>query len=269
MIPLKSKPFDVLVALVGAAPHTVRKQNLMTAVWGHQWLSDNSLHQAVREIRKSLRSVDPSSDRLIQTVSTVGYKLVAIVQKLPDEDPIASSSEPLLRTAWHHWSRRTREGFEQALMYFNRAIVETPYSYEALRGKSVTYLMLAIYGIAGPTLAGRNFLRAWERAIGLGDRTAELVADRGHALHLLERRRSEAEALLLEALRLNPSCAGAGDFCPVLREGSGWGDRVGKKVRKTTSTLLPGPVAVRPEPRVGRRDQARFAATPPCLQVLT
>jgi tetratricopeptide (TPR) repeat protein len=125
----------------------------------------------------------------------VGYRL---------ESP---ESEELIRTGWHFWSRRTREGFEKALECFERAALEHKADSRAWEGISSSWLMLGTYGMRPPLEIYPGFLRAHNQAVALGGLTPELRSVRGHGLHMFERRLREAESEFLRALREKPKLA--------------------------------------------------------------
>lgn len=69
---LRPKTFALLNHLVENAGHVVSKSELMEAVWPGLFVTEDSLTQGVRELRKALRD---ESQRIIRTVSGRGYLL--------------------------------------------------------------------------------------------------------------------------------------------------------------------------------------------------
>jgi DNA-binding winged helix-turn-helix (wHTH) protein/Tol biopolymer transport system component len=79
--PLSNEPkaFRVLLYLLQHAGHLVSKNELLDAVWGDTAVTENSLTRAIALLRRVLED-DPHQPRLIETVSTAGYRFIAPVQ---------------------------------------------------------------------------------------------------------------------------------------------------------------------------------------------
>ncbi len=73
--PLEPKSFRLLLFLVENPGRALPKEEIMAAVWGDTFVSDNSLTRAITQIRKALDD-DSKSPRYIETVPTVGYRFV-------------------------------------------------------------------------------------------------------------------------------------------------------------------------------------------------
>ena len=71
-VELSGKPLDLLVHLLTHQHVTVKKEDLMDAVWGDVAVTDESLKQAASRLRKALTG---SSENVITTISGVGYRL--------------------------------------------------------------------------------------------------------------------------------------------------------------------------------------------------
>jgi DNA-binding winged helix-turn-helix (wHTH) protein/TolB-like protein len=99
-IALRPKTFALLVQLADRARRVVGKQELLNAVWPGLIVTDDSLTQAVSELRAALGD---RNQQLIKTVPKRGYLLDAVVQPTSaavDEPPTAVvSSAPAVR---HH-----------------------------------------------------------------------------------------------------------------------------------------------------------------------
>ena len=201
-VPIKNKAFDVLVVLVKNAAGLTSKEELLDNVWHGEQRCENNLHQAIREIRRAL-DLGARQKHLIKTEHGVGYRFVAQVKRVDREGSITDDYTIWLRTAWHHWRRRTKEGFLQALDCFRRAAHESPTSTAAYEGMAVTHLMLATYGISEPGLGYQSFRAAHATAVELSGWTPTLLTDQGHALHIFERRRVEAEDVLRASLAMD------------------------------------------------------------------
>ncbi|MGD0667726.1 MAG: winged helix-turn-helix domain-containing protein [Bryobacteraceae bacterium] len=76
--------FDLLVALLRRAPRTVRRDELLSAVWPNEFVNDDTLSQRVRLLREALGDVS-EEPRYVVSVRGWGYRLVPKVERLADE----------------------------------------------------------------------------------------------------------------------------------------------------------------------------------------
>ena len=76
--------FNLLVALVRQAPHMVRRQELLETVWPNEFVSDETLSQRVRLLREALGDAT-EEPRYVASIRGWGYRLIAPVERLPDE----------------------------------------------------------------------------------------------------------------------------------------------------------------------------------------
>lgn len=90
VVPLGSRAFDLLIALVKRRGQLATKHDLMAEVWPGIAVEDNNLAAQISALRKVL-SADPSIARDLQTVPGRGYRLVAKIELLEgDTGPRAS-----------------------------------------------------------------------------------------------------------------------------------------------------------------------------------
>lgn len=87
-VPLRPKTFALLLYLVDRAGSVVSKQELLDAVWQGVVVTDDSLTQAVSELRHALGDGEQA---LIRTVSRRGYRLDAAEQAAPASVKLALS----------------------------------------------------------------------------------------------------------------------------------------------------------------------------------
>ena len=74
---LTPKEFDLLALLVGETGKTLRREDIMSAVWDeHWWGSTRTLDMHVSALRRKLGD-DPAKPRLITTVRGVGFRFEA------------------------------------------------------------------------------------------------------------------------------------------------------------------------------------------------
>lgn len=80
-IHLTPKAFDLLRLLVGEAPRVVTKRELHERLWPDSFVSDASVAELVKEIRRALGDRNREAP-IIRTVHRVGYALGLDVQRL-------------------------------------------------------------------------------------------------------------------------------------------------------------------------------------------
>src|SRR5215469_11135171 len=72
---LEPKVVDVLVCLAEHSGETVSKEQLIRAVWGETFVSDDVLTRCISELRKALED-DPKEPHVIETIPKRGYRLL-------------------------------------------------------------------------------------------------------------------------------------------------------------------------------------------------
>src|SRR5262245_40839345 len=82
-LPLSSRSFDTLLALVQSAGRIIEKDELMRLVWPHTFVVDDNLTQQISSLRKAL-SDHAEEPTYILTVPRRGYRFLAEVTKLPN-----------------------------------------------------------------------------------------------------------------------------------------------------------------------------------------
>lgn len=88
VVPLRPKTLGLLVHLTSRAGRVVPKQELLDAVWPGVIVTDDSLSQAISELRNALGQSGPA---LIRTVPRRGYLFDAAVQVLPPSVPATAA----------------------------------------------------------------------------------------------------------------------------------------------------------------------------------
>lgn len=81
-IPLPPLTFNLLLALVRRAPHLARREELLADVWPGEFVSDETLSQRVRLLRRALGDTS-DNPRYVASVRGWGYRLVAPVAASP------------------------------------------------------------------------------------------------------------------------------------------------------------------------------------------
>lgn len=92
---LQHRAAKVLCYLLERPREVVSRQELVEGVWGSAHVSDASVTEAVKQLRKVLHD-DPANPAYIQTIQRRGYRLIAAVS--PDDfDPTAPTTAPAQR----------------------------------------------------------------------------------------------------------------------------------------------------------------------------
>jgi DNA-binding winged helix-turn-helix (wHTH) protein len=185
---LRPQAFRALNLLIQNAGRYVNHDQMIREAWDGISVSRNTISVTIAEVKKILQEYGG----WIRCRPKLGYVL---------EVP---GGEDLIKKGWHLWERRTREGLEKALACFEEAAAENPSDFRAFEGISLSYLLLCTYGMRPPLDTYPKFLEAHNRAVTLGGLTTALRSNRGHALHICERKLEEAEAELVQVLREEP-----------------------------------------------------------------
>ena len=98
-VTLTPKVFETLVLLVERAGHVVSKDELMAALWPRGFVHESNLTKHIWVIRRALGDGEDEG-RCIETVPKLGYRFVAPVQKLVQEQA-ANGGQPPATTDSH------------------------------------------------------------------------------------------------------------------------------------------------------------------------
>ena len=188
---LRPQAFQVLRTLVQNTGQWISCDRLIAEAWDGHHVSRHTVSVTVAELKNALEEYG----HWITCRPKIGYRL---------ESPL---SDELIKTGWHFWNRRTREGFDKALECFQQAARENDSDARAYEGIAISWLMPGTYGMRAPREIYPGYLSAYNRAVALGGLTTDLRGMHGHALHMFERKLPEAEAELLQALREKPKSA--------------------------------------------------------------
>jgi DNA-binding winged helix-turn-helix (wHTH) protein len=188
-VKLRPQAFQALRTLLRHSGQSIGYEQMMAEAWDGTYVSRHTVDVTVGEVRKSLGEYG----RWITHRPKVGYCL-----EIP-------ASEELVRTGWHYWNRRTRDGADRAIDYFKRATRECGTDFRAWEGLSTCYLMLATFGMRAPRDVYPEFLEAHARAVDAGGLRPELRCNRAHGLHMFEHRLEEAEAEFAQTIRERPT----------------------------------------------------------------
>jgi len=195
-IELRRQAVQALRVLLSNTGRSVCYEQMIQEAWQGTQVSRHTVAVTVAEVRKALDEYGS----WITHRPKLGYRLEA------------PECEDWIRKGWHFHNRCTREGFEKAIDCFQKAASRDNTDPRPLEGMCRMYLVLGTCGMQPPREMYRAFLSVYRRAVSLGGITPELRSDRGHGLHMFERKPVEAEAELLRARRESARHA-AVDIC--------------------------------------------------------
>lgn len=89
VIPITPKVYDTLLVLVENADRLLEKDELMQTIWRDSFVEESNLTFNVKMLRKAL-SDDASNPTFIETVPRRGYRFIAKVKEISDEDETVS-----------------------------------------------------------------------------------------------------------------------------------------------------------------------------------
>jgi DNA-binding winged helix-turn-helix (wHTH) protein/Tfp pilus assembly protein PilF len=201
-IDLGKLSFDLLVALVRAAPALVSVDALIGTVWADTVVGPETVSQRVKRLRAALAD-DPKSPRYIGGVRGRGYRVVATVERRASEQPVSYPDRPRatgyrkagligvllillalgISFGWLH-SRQPMEasasalysqagfvhisapGLQQAMLLLNGAIAQDPDFARAFAARAQVRIGKAILGYAPPDVV-EGAERDAQRALAL------------------------------------------------------------------------------------------------------
>lgn len=107
------------------------------------------------------------------------------------------------------WNKRSEEGFNRGLEYFQQAIAKDPSYALAYSGLADCYSLLAAYSFLPPKEAFPKAKDAAQKALEIDSTLAEAYASRGYIKFVYELDWSGADREFQQAIKLNPSYATA------------------------------------------------------------
>lgn len=102
---LTPRLFKALLLFVDKPDTLLDKDTLMQALWPGLVVEENNLSQTISSLRRALGDEPPGS-RYIQTVARRGFRFIAPVTVLPDDDAVvpAAAPAPADRRRWLRWT---------------------------------------------------------------------------------------------------------------------------------------------------------------------
>src|SRR5579863_9351034 len=96
IVPVEPKAFRVLLILLRNPQKLIAKEELLNAVWGDAAVTENSLTRSIALLRRLLGD-ETRNPRYIETVATVGYRLVCKVEVSEDDSGTLETADPAPR----------------------------------------------------------------------------------------------------------------------------------------------------------------------------
>src|SRR5215212_6329829 len=128
-VPLTEKAFDTLLALVRRGGRLVSKEELMAEVWPDAFVEENNLDKSISAIRQALGE-KPSAPEYVETVRGRGYRFVARVSEVRDQDgeleDNSAAATDTVTTLHNH--RAVATGTPSAGKSFVRTLFRSPLS---------------------------------------------------------------------------------------------------------------------------------------------
>jgi TolB-like protein len=163
LVALRPKAFAMLRHLVANPNRLVTKRELVETIWHGLAVTDDSIVQCVRDIRRAL---DDDGHAVLRTVPTLGYHLV-----LPETRDAAAPPVPTLAVL----PFRTPGGQAAADRFADGLVEDLTISLSRIRGLSVVARGASGTGDAGQTAARYHVSGSVRRSGGQLRITAELV----------------------------------------------------------------------------------------------
>lgn len=202
---ISGKAFQLLELLLAARPNPIPKQDLFAKLWPDTFVSEANLAGLVKELRAAIGD-DARAPRFIRTVHRFGYAFSGAVTGRRPQDRYTGNAvayEQYLKGR-HHWNRRTAEGIQRAIGYFEEAIASDAAYAPAYSGLADCYIALASRDL-DPLLQLMPRAEAAARmALELDPELAEGHASMAAIEEVFHWQWERAQASYLEALRLNP-----------------------------------------------------------------
>jgi DNA-binding response OmpR family regulator len=89
LIDLPHKEYELLVALARSAGHVLTIEELLSQVWGPEWIGESqTLYVHIHHLRHKLEE-DPARPRRLHTVRSSGYKLVPVSTRSGRRQPLS------------------------------------------------------------------------------------------------------------------------------------------------------------------------------------
>jgi DNA-binding winged helix-turn-helix (wHTH) protein len=198
---------ELLVFLSSRAGQVVPKQDVLDAVWGGRFVSDETVKGSFYQLRKALGD-NPRQPRFIETLPKRGYRILVDPQPLEPAPQSKASAEAQDLYAKGHAALSEQPNpasLKQAKLYFERATESDPSNAAAFAGLARTYILMVSLGLG----RGGEFLprakAAATRANELDGKLAEAHLTLGVVRFVEDHDFASAASEFLLAIQLHPA----------------------------------------------------------------
>lgn len=173
-------------------------------------------HLWAASYERDLRDVLSMQEEVTRAiVSEIRVKLTAQEQaRLANRHPINPEPYKLYLKGRYHWNKRSLEGFQKAIEYFQLAAAKDPAYALAYVGLADTYTYFWFFDVVPPREAMPNAKAAAARALEIDNRLGEADISLGYVSYMYDWDWPAAGKHFEQALTLNPAYSSAHTFYP-------------------------------------------------------
>ena len=173
-------------------------------------------HLWAASYERDLRDVLSMQEEVTRAiVSEIRVKLTAQEQeRLANSHPINPEAFQLYLKGRYHWNKRTPEGFQKAIEYFQQATAKDPAYALAYVGLADTYTYFSFFDVVPPREAMPKAKAAATRALEIDNRLGEAHVSLGYVSYMYDWDWPAAGKHFEQALTLNPAYSRVHTFYP-------------------------------------------------------
>jgi len=173
-------------------------------------------HLWAASYERDLRDVLSMQEEVTRAiVSEIRVKLTAQEQaRLANRHPINPEAYKLYLKGRYHWNKRSLEGFQKAIEYFQLAAANDPAYALAYVGLADTYTYFSFFDVVPPREAMPKAKAAAARALEIDNRLGEAHVSLGYVSYMYDWDWPAAGKHFEQALALNPGYSRAHTFYP-------------------------------------------------------
>jgi len=173
-------------------------------------------HLWAASYERDLRDVLSMQEEVTRAiVSEIRVKLTAQEQaRLANRHPINPEAYKLYLKGRYHWNKRSLEGFQKAIEYFQLAAAKDPAYALAYVGLADTYTYFSFFDVVPPREAMPKAKAAAARALEIDNRLGEAHVSLGYVSYMYDWDWPAAGKHFEQALTLNPAYSRAHTFYP-------------------------------------------------------
>ena len=173
-------------------------------------------HLWAASYERDLRDVLSMQEEVTRAiVSEIRVKLTAQEQaRLANSHPINPEAYQLYLKGHYHWNKRSLDGFQKAIEYFQQATAKDPAYALAYVGLADTYIYFSFFDVVPPREAMPKAKAAAARALEIDNRLGEAHVSLGYVSYMYDWDWPVAGKHFEQALTLNPAYSRAHTFYP-------------------------------------------------------